>query len=307
MAFNLIQLQTFRRLATEENFTRTAELLNLTQPAVTQHVRALQDHFRVKLVDLVGRKTVLTDAGRFLAARAEVLLGNVEALEREMREFADLRAGELRIGATVTIGTYALPDLVARFRAVAPAVRLHVDVENTQSMALAVKAGRVSLALVEGPLVDDDLTIEPYADDELVLIVAPNHRFASGRKRIVVRDLSGEPFVYREDGSGTRAQIERALAAIDVAPNVVLTLPTGEGIVRAVELGIGVAFVSRLVADAPVRDGRVVRVALRDFELTRTFRAVRLRRQTPSPAALAFGALLREAPTPRPRHNAGGP
>ncbi len=143
MRLNLTQLETFRKLAVEENFTRTAELLNLTQPAVTQHVRALQEHFHVKLVDLVGRKTVLTDAGRFLAARAELLLGNVAALEREMHEFADVRAGELRIGATLTIGTYVLPELVARFRTTHPSIVLRVEIENTRAMALAVKAGRV--------------------------------------------------------------------------------------------------------------------------------------------------------------------
>ena len=293
MAFNLIQLETFRRLATEENFTRTAEQLNLTQPAVTQHVRALQDHFRVRLVDLVGRRTVLTDAGRFLAARAALLLGNVEALEREMREFADVRAGELRIGATVTIGTYALPDLVARFRAVSPAIQLRVEVENTQAMALAVKTGRVSLALVEGPLVDDDLEIEAYAADELVLVVAPSHPFAKRRKGVRALDLREEPFIFREEGSGTRTQVERALLAADITPRVVLTLPTGEGIVRAVELGIGIAIVSRLVAEAPVRDGRLACVATADLAFKRTFRIVRLRRHTPSPAALAFAALLR--------------
>jgi DNA-binding transcriptional LysR family regulator len=293
VALNLTQLETFRRLAEEENFTRTAELLELTQPAVSQHVRALQEHFAVKLVDVIGRTTVLTDAGRFLAARAELLLGNVAALERDMREFADVRAGELRIGATVTIGTYALPALVARFRSASPGIRLHVDVENTQAMALAVKSGRVSLALVEGPLADDELAIEDYANDELVLIVAPAHRFATKRKRIAAADLAGEPFVFREDGSGTRAQIERALAAAGITPNVALTLPSGEGIVRAVELGIGVAIVSRLVAEGPARGGRIVRVPLHDLELTRTFRVVRLRRRTPSPAAVAFEALLR--------------
>ncbi len=292
MAFNLIQLETFRRLAEEENFTRTAESLNLTQPAVTQHVRALQDHFRVKLVDLVGRRTNLTDAGRFLAARAVELLGNVAALEREMREFADVRAGELRIGATVTIGNYELPGLVARFRATYPAIRLHVEVENTQAMALAVKTGRVSLALVEGPLADDELEIETYAADELVLVVAPSHPFAKRRKPLLARDLDNQPFVFREDGSGTRAQIERALQVAGVVPDIVLTLPSGEGIVRAVELGIGIAIVSRLVAELPVREKRIVRVALDDLEFHRTFRAVRLRRQTASPAALAFIALL---------------
>jgi DNA-binding transcriptional LysR family regulator len=294
MAFNLIQLETFRRLAQEENFTRTAELLNLTQPAVTQHVRALQEHFRVKLVDLVGRRTVLTDAGRFLAARAELLLGSVAALEREMREFADVRAGELRIGATLTIGTYRLPEIVARFRAAFPKIGLHVEVENTQAMAFAVKAGRVSLALVEGPLADDELDIEPYADDELVLVVPLAHPLAQRTKPIRAVELADVPFVFREEGSGTRAQVERALETVGVRPNVALSLPNGEGIVRAVELGIGVAIVSRIVVEALVRAGRIAQVRVRDLELRRTFRLVRLRRQTPSPAALAFALLAHQ-------------
>lgn len=298
MTVNLVQLETFRRLAQERNFTRTAEALELTQPAVTQQVRALQDYFRVKLVDLVGRRTVLTDAGRFLAARAEGLLGNAAALEREMREFADVRAGELRIGATVTIGTYALPDIIARFAAAFPAVQLHVEVENTQAMALAVKSGRVSLALVEGPLVDDDLDIDAYANDELVLVVPPGHPFAGRKRPVRASDLADEPFVFREEGSGTRSQVEAALQAAHVRPKVALTLPSGEGIVRAVQLGIGIAIVSRLVVDAPIRAGRVTIVPVRDLTFPRTFRAVRLRRQTPSPAALAFAALLREPDQP---------
>jgi DNA-binding transcriptional LysR family regulator len=298
MPFNLIQLETFRRLAQEQNFTRTAELLDLTQPAVTQHVRALQAHFGLKLVDLVGRRTVLTDAGRFLAARAELLLGNVAALEREMHEFADVRAGELRIGATVTIGAYRLPDIVARFQGSFPGVRLRVEVENTQAMAFAVKAGRVSLALVEGPLADDELEIEPYEHDELVLVVPRSHVLAERKQPIRATELANVPFVFREEGSGTRAQVERALTAAGVHPNVALTLPSGEGIVRAVELGIGVAIVSRIIVAGPVRAGRIVHVPVRDLELGRTFRIVRLRRQTPSPAALAFAALVQGGDAP---------
>jgi DNA-binding transcriptional LysR family regulator len=209
-------------LAQEQNFTRTAELLNLTQPAVTQHVRALQEHFGLKLVDLVGRRTVLTDAGRFLAARAELLLGDVTALEREMHEFADVRAGELRIGATVTIGAYRLPDIVARFQGSFPVLRLRVEVENTGAMAFAVKAGRVSLALVEGPLADDELDIEPYEHDELVLVVPRSHVLARRKKPIRAAELANVPFVFREEGSGTRAQVERALTAAGVQPNVAL-------------------------------------------------------------------------------------
>jgi DNA-binding transcriptional LysR family regulator len=212
-----------------------------------------------------------------------------------MREFADVCAGELRIGATVTIGTYALPDLIARFRTAFPKIMLHVDVQNTATIARAVAEGRVSLALVEGPLDDENLEIRSYADDELVPIVPLTHPFAKKRRRVSVRDLAPEPFIFREQGSGTRVQVEEALRACGVTPNVVLTLPTGEGIVRAVELGIGVSIVSTLIADGAVRGGRIARVKLHDLELLRTFRVVRLRRQTPSPAARAFTALLPSA------------
>jgi DNA-binding transcriptional LysR family regulator len=300
LAFTFVQLQTFRLLAREGNFTRTAEALHLTQPAVTQQVRALQEHFGVQLVDLVGRRAVLTDAGRFLAERAEALLGSADALDREMREFADARAGELRLGATVTIGAYALPALVARFMAAHPAIRLQVEVGNTVAMADAVKAGRVSLALVEGPLADAELEITPYADDELVLVVPPWHEFAKRARPIEARDLRGARFVAREPGSGTRAQVERALAEAGVAPEIALTLPSGDGIIRAVELGIGVAILSRLVCDEPLRAGRIVRVPMRDLAFPRTFRTVRLRRRTPSPGSLAFAELL------APARNAGG-
>ena len=298
MPFSLIQLETFRLLAREENFTRTADALHLTQPAVTQQVRALQAHFGVNLVDIVGRKTTLTDAGRFLAERAELVLGNVEALEREMREFADVSAGELRIGATLTIGSYALPEIVARFQGAYPNIHLLVRVENTEAMARAVKSGHVSLALVEGPLADEELDIAPYAEDELVLIVQNGHSLARKRRAISVRELARVPFVFREQGSGTRSQVERGLLGAGITPQVVLTLPTGEGIVRAVELGIGVAIVSRLVAEASIRDERVTRVIVSDLAFRRTFRVVRLARQTPSPAALAFMALLDEPRKP---------
>ena len=294
MSFNLVQLETFRLLAHEGSFTRAAEHLNLTQPAVSQHVRALQEHFRVKLVDLVGRKVYLTDAGRFLASRAELLLGNIDALERDMHEFADVRAGELRIGATLTIGTYALPDLVARFRTVFPGIHLLVEVENTQSMARAVRFGHVSLALVEGPLADDELDIQPYADDELILVAPKTHQLARKRGAIAAIQLTHVPIILREEGSGTRLQVERALLGAGVTPNVALTLPSGEGIIRAVELGIGVSIVSHLVADAPLRAGRVAHVRVRDLDLRRTFRVVRLKRQTPSPAALRLIELLLE-------------
>src|SRR3981081_610484 len=117
MAATLVQLETFVRVAALGNFTRVAEEFHLTQPGVTQQVRALERHYGVKLVDVVGRHPVLTDAGHFLAARARDLLGGMGAIDREMQEFAAARSGDLFIGATLTIGSYVLPELLARFSA----------------------------------------------------------------------------------------------------------------------------------------------------------------------------------------------
>lgn len=289
---SLVPLATFRRLAAEGNYTRTAEALNLTQPAVTQHVRALESHFGVKLVDIVGRRAVLTDAGRFLAARAESVLGAVGALERDMLEYADVRSGTLRLGATLTIGTYDLPALVAAFRALHPGITLDVTIENTARIVELVRQGDRALALVEGTVEpDEELIVTPYAEDELVVIVHPAHP-AAGRGTVPAATFREEPFVAREEGSGTRLAFERAFRRAGVEPRVVLALPSGEGIVRAAEAGIGAAVLSTRVVAEALAAGRIVRVPVAGLDLQRDFNLVRLRRTTPSPAAQAFTTLV---------------
>jgi DNA-binding transcriptional LysR family regulator len=292
MSMTLVQLETFARVAALGNYTRAAEELHLTQPGVTQQVRALERHFGVRLVDIVGRRPVLTDAGHFLAARAENLLGNMAALEREMGEFAEARGGELYLGATLTIGAYALPALVSRFSAAHPRVATRVEIANTAIMAERVRTGALTLALVEGPLEDLALEIVPFQTDRLVLVAPPDHRFA-GRARVSPRELADEPFVWREQGSGTRALAERLLAAAGVHPRAVLELSSGEGVARAVELGLGLAILSRLVVERAVAAGRLLALDIEGLDLARTFRVVYLRGRTLSPAARALVVLLR--------------
>jgi DNA-binding transcriptional LysR family regulator len=289
---SLAPLVTMCRLASDPNFTRTAEALNLTQPAVTQQVRVLQDHFATKLVDVIGKRTFLTDAGRFLVDRSTVILGLIDALERDMRDFAEARSGDLRIGATVTIGSYALPQLLARFLQRYPDVRVGVTVENTRKIVEQLKAGALSLALIEGPLDDPDLEVHPFADDELIIIAPVGHRFAQKRAQFEPRDLQGERFIAREDGSGTRVLFEETLRRAGVEPIIALALPTGEGIVRAVQAGMGIAAISRLVAEPAIAAGFVAATRFTGLTFARTFRSARLAHRTPSPAAKALQTML---------------
>lgn len=288
----LIQLETFASLARLGSYTRVAEELHLTQPGVTQQVRALERHFGLRLVDIVGRRPVLTDAGRFLAERASVLLDSLGAIEREMGEFADVQGGELRLGATLTIGSYVVPALLGRFAEAYPAVRLRVEIANTARMALRIASGELGLALIEGPVDDPTLDIVPFMDDRLCLVVPQGHRFA-GRTQVDPAELAGEPFVWREAGSGTRATAEGALAVAGILPPVVLDLPSGEGVARAVEEGLGLTILSWLVVERAVAEGRLAAVDLVGIDLRRTFRLVTVRGRTLSPAARAFASLAR--------------
>jgi DNA-binding transcriptional LysR family regulator len=286
-----VPLLTFAQLARDPHFTRAAERLGLTQPAVTQHVRQLETTFGLRLVDVRGRRVELTEAGVFLAERCMRLADDLATLEREMREYATLEGGEVRLGATVTIGSYGLAPLLAAFHAAHSGIALRVTVENTELVCADVLRGHLSFALVEGEVTDPELEVIPYADDRLVVALAPAHRFA-GRTRLTTRDLASEAFVARESGSGTRAQFERAFRARGVEPRVVLELPTGEGIVQAVEAGIGVAVISTLVTRAAVAEGRIVTATVADAELDRTFLFVRRRDAAPSPGSRAFAALV---------------
>jgi DNA-binding transcriptional LysR family regulator len=290
-----VQLETFVRVAALGNYSRVAAEFHMTQPGVTQQVRALERQLGVRLVDVVGRRPVLTDAGRFLADRAADILAGVAMLEREMGEFAAVRTGPLTVGATLTIGAYVLPGLLARFAAAYPGITVHVEVANTAAMVERIRNHGLSLALVEGPADGDDLAIVPFQTDRLVLVTPPRHPFSAATP-IDVQALDDAPFVWREPGSGTRALAMDALAAAGVTTRTVLELPSGEGVARAVEAGMGLTILSELVVERAVRAGRLVAVDIRGVDLRRTLRLVSLRGRTLSPAAHAFSTLVQDAP-----------
>jgi DNA-binding transcriptional LysR family regulator len=286
-------LRSIAELASEQNFTRVAERLGISQPAVSQHVQALRAHFGVDLVDLVGRRAILSEAGRFLADRAIPILGALDALERDMRELAVAKRGVLRIGASETVGNYALADALAAYAADKPNVTLEVELGNTSAMLKRLREGALTLAMVEGDVAGHDLAVEPFADDELVLVVPPAHRLAHAL--VNAASLTGEAFVAREVGSGTRSLFEQSLRGAGVQPRIALELPTGEAIVRAVAAGMGIAVLSRRVVDDAAVRGRVVIRRIEDIAIERKFRVVWLAGRTRTPAASTFVERLTSA------------
>jgi DNA-binding transcriptional LysR family regulator len=291
MTFSLAQLGSFAALARERNYSRVAEAAGLTQPAVAHQIRALERDFGVRLVEPGGRRVELTEAGTFLAERATLVLDAAAALERDVRDYADAAAGRLYLGATLTIGSTLLPDALARFASAHPAVAVEVEIANTAAIAAMLRSGTLSAALIEGFVDDPALTVEPFYDDELVLIAPPRHPLADSGP-VTFAALRDAAYITRERGSGTRALFERALATHGIAPRIVLAIPSGEGVVRAVADGLGIAAVSRLVCAAAIASGHVAALDAPQLDLRRSLVFVTRAGRARSPAVAAFRALL---------------
>jgi DNA-binding transcriptional LysR family regulator len=292
MTVSLAQLQALVALADERTFSAAARRLRITQPAVTQHIGNLAREYGVALVDLAGRRAIFTDAGLYLADRARAIVEAAAALDTDMREFEAAQMGTLRIGATLTIATYVLPELVARFTRDRPSMHVDVRVGNTGAIAAMLRAHELSLALIEGIVSDEAIATLAFSDDELALIDDARGSHLQRRERVKAADLHGVPFVSREPGSGTRDLGYEALTRLGILPRVTLELPNAEGILRAVEAGLGIAILSRIAAQDALRRGSVRVARIADLPLRRSFFLAGTRGRTLSPAQLAFANMV---------------
>lgn len=285
------RLRVFRTVARTLNFRAAAEELFLTQPAVSQQIKALEEELQVPLFSRAHGRVTLTAAGETLLPYAERLwqlaLQAVEAVNTQ----AGRSTGRLALGASQTIGQYVLPRLLAAFLAEQPRIDLEIHGGNTQQVLADLQAGRVQLALIEGPALSPDLHLRPFLRDRMVLVVPADHAWAGTEIRL--NDLRTAPLLMREHGSGSRRIVEQALEAASLSLRDLrlgLTFDSTESLLNAVEAGLGFTFVSRWA----VRN----QLQLRTLRLARV-RGLRIRRMFsvafpagPEPAGAA-GLFLR--------------
>ncbi len=288
---NLHALRIFTLVARERSFSRAAELLFLSQPAVSRAVRELEQEQGVDLFDRTARPTALTTAGAVLLAHATQLFAAERAAERAMAELRDLQSGSLAIGASSTIGIYLLPAQLAEFQQERPQLRLFLDIGNTQQILDRLCMAELDIALVEGPAERPNLDQTVWRTDQLVVIAPPGHPLA-GAQPTAAQQLAAYPFLLRESGSGTREVIEAALRSIGLELQVRLELGSTEAIKRAVAAGMGLAIVSRMTVADELRSGRLAEIQPFDLPLERELRLVTVRGRPLTPAAQALRRRL---------------
>lgn len=259
-------------MARHLNFSRAAEELLLTQPAVTQQIKALEDEFGVPLFDRSGGRIALTPAGELLRPYAEQLKAISDEAYEIVTSASGNHAGMLSLGASQTIGQYVLPNLVAAFLRENPRVAITAVSGNTDEMLDTLVAHRIQLALIEGPALRKDIHVEPFMGDEMVLVVPAGHEWA--HREVGVEGLKDAPLLMREFGSGSRRVIEAALAKAGLKKKDLRTtmeLDSTEGLLSAVEAGLGVTFVSRWAVRNQLAIGTLRLAWVRGVQLSRMF------------------------------------
>jgi DNA-binding transcriptional LysR family regulator len=289
----LEQLKIFVAVAERQHLTQAAAALFLTPSAVSAAIRNLEERYDLALFNRVGRRIELSDAGRIFLLEARRTLASIRTLENTLAELGGLGRGSLTLHASQTVSSYWLPPLLVRFRQAHPSIELHMEVGNTEQVSQAVLSGSADLGFVEGAIGASALAVEAVAQDRMVVVVAPEHPWADGRK-LEVADLLGARWILREAGSGTRSAFAAALGALGVeaeALDVALELPSNEAVRSAVTAGPFATAMSALVVVAPLRAGLLAQanIALpaREFSMLRHPARHRSR------AAAAFEALAR--------------
>lgn len=256
----LEQLRIFVAVAEREHVTQAAKELNLTQSATSAAVSALESRYAIKLFDRVGRRIMLTQAGKLFLAEAKSVLARAAGAEKVLADLAGLERGSLTIGASQTAGNYWLPAIIHRYQSRFPGISIFLEIGNTETVSADVASGAADLGFIEGEIDDPALSVIPIADDEMVFVVGASHPLAKPSGRLISR-IAEARWVVREAGSGTRAILEAAVSKLGIDMrklDIALELPSNEAVRGAVEAGSGVTIISRLVVASSLKAKTVV-------------------------------------------------
>jgi len=266
------RLKVFRVVATHLNFSRAAEELLLTQPAVTQQIKALEDEYGVPVFDRSGGRITLTVGGQVLLPFAEKLKAISDETFAAVASASGKQGANWQSARRKRLRQYQLPNLVAGFLRENPRVAITAISGNSDAMVEALIAHRIQLALIEGPALRKDIHVEPFMEDHMVLVVPASHEWADNDVDISM--LKEAPLLMREFGSGSRRVVEHALAQAGLKKkelNTRMELDSTEGLLSAVEAGLGVAFVSRWAVRNQLSLGTLKLARIRGLKLSRMF------------------------------------
>ena len=290
------RLEVFCKVLELQSFTKAAEAVRLTQPTVSEHIRALEESLGEKLVDRLGREVLPTQAGQILYGYAKDMIQLRNDAIQAIEKYKGKLAGHLLLGASTIPGTYILPSLIGSFKTTHPDIQITLKISSSAEVVQGILEGKLEMGMIGARWDDRRIVLEEAFSDELVLAVYPEHPFAK-EKAVQLESLVGEPFILRERGSGTRMVMNQALEKSGFPParlSAVAEMGSTEAIRQGVKARIGISILSaRAVAD-DVQRGDLVVVPLGGVAFKRAFFLARRKSRQISPLCTAFLGHLKE-------------
>jgi DNA-binding transcriptional LysR family regulator len=291
---NLDRLRIFQAVAQAGSFTGAAELVHLTQPGISKHIKQMEEYYGVLLFDRLGRKATLTQPGEILLEATQGVMALVGEAEQRIHDLTGTGAGKFHLGASFPVGVYILPSVLAAYRKSYPAVQVALNISTSEDIEAEVLANRLDVGLVSSEAHDRRLVARQFMTDDLVVIVPGNHKWST-KKRIKTQDLRGETFILAARGAGARAVVEERLHAKGIVLENVLDFVNPEGVKHAVEAGLGISIQPRSIVQREISGGSLRALRLAGMNASIGYWCISRKNRHVSNAARAFLAVLQKA------------
>lgn len=264
------RMETFLTVCRYMNFTRASEKLNITQPAVSQHIRFLEKHYNTKLFRYEGKKLRLTGAGEILRNASLTMMHDEQSMQNEMQETE--KEAEIRFGATRTIGDSVMGSVLEKYLARYPQARIHMEVENTHDLLVRLDEGRIDFALVEGFFKKSEYDFQIFSREKYIAVCSPDYVFQNTPD--CIEKLFQERLLLREGGSGTREVLERCLEAHNLSVqdfDKQMEVGSMQTIKELTKAGCGITFLYEAAVRRELEEGSLRQIPLQDFPVTHEF------------------------------------
>ncbi|MFY0802759.1 selenium metabolism-associated LysR family transcriptional regulator [Peribacillus frigoritolerans] len=267
-------LKVFVTVIEQKNFSRAGDILNLSQPGVSLHIRNLENELGTKLIYRSPKQVQITEPGKILYRHAKQMLNHYETAKREINEFNNVVSGTMKIGASFTIGEYYLPKVLAEFAAQYPMVDIQIIISNSNDVIQGIRSNKLDIGLIEGETYYKDIDVRPFMNDEMIVVVPPDHPL-SQMDLIEGNMLQNQTWVLREQGSGTRTYSDKLLSSLELNIKKTFIFTSIQGVKEAVMAGLGIALLSRLTVQKELKSNELKTFHLKNEPLIRPFSIVK--------------------------------
>lgn len=284
---NFNQFRIFYHCAIHKNFTRAAEALFISQPAVTLQIKALENFCGFKLFKKKGRINWLTDEGRTLYEYAQTIFNIEKDIENAIEDLRELKRGVLRIGTTKAYARYFMPFMLSSFHDQYPNIKIELNEGSSHEMSLSLLEFKNEVVIIAKAGNVAGIRFIPFSEEEMLVVVAPDHPLTK-KGAILFEELADEPFIMKDKGSGTRKLVDRLFARASCTPNILMEVSNSEFIKQLVQRGDGVSFLVHEAVAAEIAAGDLAAVPLKEDNIYLDVSIAYLEKQLLSPPAMAF-------------------